>query len=111
VVVELCRSRTALLYGGGNAPVQRQQGQLQQDQPPRQQTEEACAARTASNGEASTSGAAAATAGLNPLSLSGTSFLEAFGRALSQGGQSGLVLRLLLAGQARRAAGGRTGPK
>jgi hypothetical protein len=40
----------------------------------------------------------------NPLSLSGASFLEAVGRALNLGGQSGLLLRVLLAGLADKAA-------
>ena len=134
VVVELCRSRTALLAGDpGTGSQSEQQG--------RQQKQDAAAARVGDAaadgsyeeqqqqlkqrdvsgagddappmlGGSGVQGAAAATAAqpLNPLGLSGSStFLEALGRTLSQGGQSGLVLRLLLARQARRAAGGAGG--
>jgi hypothetical protein len=43
----------------------------------------------------------------NPMSLSGSSFVGALTRSAQLGGQSGLLLRLLIAGQARKAAGGR----
>ncbi|GBF95762.1 hypothetical protein Rsub_08198 [Raphidocelis subcapitata] len=114
VVVELCRSRTALLYDG----TQQQEGQQGQQQ---QQGQQHPGGRDAAaegsfeeqRGEAegaATPGAAAAPPPprqpplVNPLSLSGGGFAEAMARTLSQGGQSGLVLRLLLASQARRAA-------
>jgi hypothetical protein len=42
----------------------------------------------------------------NPMSLSGSSFVGALTRSAQLGGQSGLLLRLLIAGQARKAAGG-----
>jgi hypothetical protein len=43
----------------------------------------------------------------NPLQLSGSSLLGALARSSRLGGQSALLLRLLLAGQASRAAGER----
>lgn len=41
----------------------------------------------------------------NPMSLSGSSFVGAVTRSAQLGGQSGLLLRLLIAGGARKAAG------
>eukprot|EP00878_Enallax_costatus_P035659 GHUV01039848.1.p1 GENE.GHUV01039848.1~~GHUV01039848.1.p1 ORF type:complete len:343 (+),score=108.49 GHUV01039848.1:341-1369(+) len=41
----------------------------------------------------------------NPMSLSGANFLSALTRSAQLGGQSGLLLRLLIAGQARKVAG------
>eukprot|EP00878_Enallax_costatus_P026615 GHUV01028568.1.p1 GENE.GHUV01028568.1~~GHUV01028568.1.p1 ORF type:complete len:443 (+),score=150.15 GHUV01028568.1:754-2082(+) len=40
----------------------------------------------------------------NPMSLSGANFLSALTRSAQLGGQSGLLLRLLIAGQARKVA-------
>jgi len=134
VVVELCRSRTALL--ADTRPQQPQQPQPQQQQQQQQgrdtaadgsfsedeerqqqQQQQQQQQRVASNSQASSSSGSPALSPppsqqqqqpkqSNPLGLSGsTNFVEVMMRTLSQGGQSGLVLRLLLAGQARRAAG------
>ncbi|KAI8463792.1 MAG: TraB family-domain-containing protein [Monoraphidium minutum] len=122
VVVELCRSRTALLHAGAAEGAARQEGQQQagrdtaadgsfeEQQQAEQRRLGGAAASTSSGappGPSSSSGGGGGGGGKasNPLGLSGASFAEAMQRALSQGGQSGLVLRLLLASQARRAAG------
>lgn len=124
VVVELCRSRSALLVApggeaaGGQQQQQEQRQQQQQEEQPAAVAgreaaadgsyEEQQAAAAAAAAARAASGAAASTSpssGANPLGLSGAgSFGEAMVRTLAQGGQSGLVLRLLLAGQAKRAA-------
>ncbi len=81
VVVELCKSRVAVM--GGEERQQQQAGGQQQQQQQQQR----------GGGKWS-----------NPLNLSGGGFLEVAARSLNLGGQSGLLLRLLLAGQAERAA-------
>lgn len=73
VVVELCRSRQAVMYQSG-------QGDKQQ----------------AASGDEASRAAAAAPAASNLLSLSGGSLLSSFTRSMELGGSSALLLRLLL---------------
>jgi hypothetical protein len=76
VVVELCKSRVAAMGDGRQPP------------PPQQQQQQGQGGGKWSN----------------PLNLSGGGFVEVAARSLKLGGQSGMLLRLLLAGQAERAA-------
>jgi pheromone shutdown protein TraB len=71
VVVELCRSRSASLLANNNSD---------------SDTNDSRSIATNNNKYKET----------NPLNLSGPSLLEAFQRTLALGGQSGLILRLLL---------------
>jgi hypothetical protein len=81
VVVELCKSRVAIMGDEGAAGA-------------------GAGAGAGQRGGAGGGGGKSS----NPLNLSGGGFLEVVARSLGLGGQSGLLLRVLLAGQAERAA-------
>lgn len=100
VVVELCRSRQAVM----DEP--RQQGSQQE------QAQAALSLSSAgssmSDGEEEPAGSSSATAasrGSNPLSLSGGSLLPAFQRSMELGGSSALLLRLVLGRVSARLSG------
>lgn len=108
VVVELCRSRQAVMY-----PPQ-QAGQGSQEQPGKgtaqaspwtlsgsmsegeEQQEASGSFRSVSCGDGGSTAAAAAPMARNLLSLSGGSLLSSFQRSMELGGSSALLLRLLL---------------
>jgi hypothetical protein len=130
VVVELCKSRVGVLQLPEHQH-QLEQMQLEQWQQRQQQDQlqlslaTAASSDSAVNSSEEESQAAAASAiqssssssssklaewqlqrASNPMSLSGSSFVGAVTRSAQLGGQSGLLLRLLIAGQALKAAGG-----
>lgn len=92
VVVELCRSRQAVMYAAPAA------GGAQQQQAQQGQGHPGAALRSAGGGgssdEEDSSGSRGAAS--NPLSLSGGALLPAFQRSMELGGASALLLRLVL---------------
>lgn len=129
VVVELCKSRVGVLHmpQGQQEQEQQQVAQLLQLQQQRsgdataaaassdsavnsgdeevQQSSSSVADGSRSVSDSSTSSWWQSLRATNPMQLSGSSFPSALARSARLGGQSGLLLRLLIAGQARKAAG------
>lgn len=66
---------------------------------------ESASSSTSTSGTSRSDSSSRARKARNALNLSGSSLVEALGRSLSLGGQRGLLLRLLLANQARKASG------
>ncbi|KAI3425153.1 hypothetical protein D9Q98_008924 [Chlorella vulgaris] len=101
VVVELCRSRQAVMY----PPQQSQQDQQQQQQPqgaegaaagPLWSTSGSTSDGEQAQGNVSSSSSSSSSKRSNPLGLSGGSLLPAFQRSLELGGSTALLLRLML---------------
>lgn len=98
VVVELCRSRAAALGDGGDGGGDGGGGGDGNG-------DDSSGGEDGGRARSSSHASAGPRPAPNPLGLSGArSFAEAMAQTLEKGGQSGLVLRLLLAAQARAAA-------
>ena len=126
VVLELCKSRTALLYRPDDPDTpqthhnqqQKQQGQQQLDEQEERRNSHSHSSSSSNDASSSSSSSSSSSPGVglgffrrraggvtNPMALSGPGgFLPTMARTMRLGGQSGMLLRLLIAEQSKKAA-------